>query len=284
MPRLADMVGPRLSRIATCRNSPYLAVAASGFGKNLALIKDLGTTGQVVSAQRIGASPRNDSLYVSPDGRYAGLSARELARCGEAFHLLDANSQTQTIFAAFGDLATRYHHFAASSDGRHVLAVGTYGLVCWQRDGDGWKEAWAKEYWKLFDKLTWPISDTDERIPTFQAYIPEGADYALVVFSETADNGWVTPDHHYRASLAAFGLTDGRPRWLFDIPIPDAQLFPTLFSSPDGRHLLVQVQNGSWLAKSFVFYRLGGASGARNAPRGPAPAVRRPSRSAMATV
>ncbi len=265
LPKLADMVGPRLNRIATCRNSPYLAVAASGFGKNLALIKDLGTTGQIVSSQRVGASPLNDSLFLSPDGRYAGLSARELARCGEAFHLLDAQKQTQTIFAAFGDLAARYHHFAASSDGQYVLAVGTYGVICWRREGNKWKEAWANEYWKSFDKLSWPISDTDERIPTFHAYIPEGADYALVVFSETADNGWVTPDHHYKASLAAYSLADGRQRWRFDIPIPDAQLFPSLFSSPDGRHLLVQVQNGSWLAKSYVFYGLDAVSGA---PRG----------------
>ena len=134
LPKLADMVGPRLSRIATCRNSPYLAVAASGFGKNLALIKDLGATGQVVSAQRVGASPVNDSLHLSPDGRYIGLSARELDRCGEAFHLLDVQAQTQTIFPAFGDLAARYHHFAASGDGKYVMAMGTYGVVCWQRE------------------------------------------------------------------------------------------------------------------------------------------------------
>ena len=54
----------------------------------------------------------------------------------------------------------------------------------------------------------------------------------------------------------------GAQRWRFSIPIPDAQLFPTLFASPDGRHLLVQVQNGSWLAKSFAFYRLDAATGA----------------------
>ena len=216
---------------------------------------------QVVSAQRVGASPRSDSLYVSPDGRYAGLSARELARCGEAFHLLDAGKQTQTVFAAFGDLASRYHHFAASSDGNYVIAVGTYGVACWKRQGDGWKEAWADEYWKSFGKLTWPISDTDERIPTFHAYIPEGADYVLVVFSETADNGWVTPDHHYKASLAAHGLADGRQRWRFEIPIPDAQLFPSLFASQDGRNLLVKVQNGSWNAVSYSFYSVDAARG-----------------------
>ena len=268
LPKLADMVGPRFSVIASCQNSPYLAVAARGFGKNLALVKDLGTSGQVVSTQRVGASPRNESLYVSPDGRFAGLSARELPRCGEAFHLLDAGKQTQTVFAAFGDMAAQYHHFAASSDGNYVMAVGTYGVVCWKREKNGWKEAWADEYWKSFDKLTWPISDTDERIPTFHAYIPEGADYAIVVFSETADNGWVTPDHHYKASLAAYGLTDGCPRWRFDIPIPDAQLFPSLFSSRDGRNLLVKVQNGSWTAVSYCFYNLDAASGAlKGTPR-----------------
>ncbi|HEX3601058.1 MAG TPA: PQQ-binding-like beta-propeller repeat protein, partial [Lacipirellulaceae bacterium] len=265
LPRLADMVGPRLSRIATSNNSPNIAVAATGFGKNLAVVKDLGTSGQLVFAKRIGASETNDSLFVSPDGRYAGLSARELTRCGEAFHLVDANDQSEQIFAAFGDMASRHHHFAASSDGKFVLAVGTYGVVCWKRGAGEWKEAWADDYWKSFNKLSWPISDTDERIPTFHAYIPEGANYALVVFSETGDNGWVTPDHHYKASLAAYNLADGRKRWQFDIPIPDAQLFPTLYASPDGRHLLVKIQNGSWNAVSYAFYLLNPDSGAQGA-------------------
>ncbi len=262
LPRLADMVGPRLNAISTCQNSPYLAVSAAGFGKNIALIKDLGASGQVVSAQRIGASPRTDSLYVSADGQYAGLSTRELARCGEAFHLLEASRQLQTVFAAFGDMATRYHHFAASSDGHYVVAVGTYGVVCWRHEAVGWKEAWAEEYWRSFDKLTWPISDMDERIPTFHAYVPEGADYVLVVFSETANNGWVTPDHHYKAWLAAYSLADGRQRWQFDIPIPDAQLFPSVFFSLDGRNLLVKVQNGSWNMETYSFFSLDPASGA----------------------
>ena len=179
-----------------------------------------------------------------------------MARFGQGFHLIDARDGSRQVFAAFGDIGRQRNRFAASEQGDVVLAPGTYGVVCWKRDGRGWKEAWAIDYWKTFKDLDWPVSNTAERIPQFQAVMPRGGDEALILFGETSDNGWITPDNPNAAWLAAVNLNDGKPRWQFDVPIPRTQLFPTLHTSPDGSRVLLHVQMGSWGKETFRFFTI----------------------------
>ncbi len=156
----------------------------------------------------------------------------------------------------------------------------------WNRREE-WREAWSLDYWKEFPKLDWPVSETAERIPQFHAFIssfvpgiphptlsrgereredrlkaglqapPEGGttnQIALILFGEFSNNGWVTPENPCKAALSAVRLADGKELWRFDVPILKTLLFPTLHTSLDGSHLLLQVQMGSWNKETFRFF------------------------------
>src|SRR5262249_51411071 len=176
-------------------------------------------------------------------------------RFGQGFHLFEAGA-APSVFAAFGDVGRANNRFAAAADGIFVIAPGTYGVIGWKRDGGRWAEAWAIDYWKEFARLDWPVSDVAERVPQFHALIPPGADHAVVLFGELSNNGWVKPEQHGGAWLAAVRLADGRELWRFPVPIPKSLVFPELHASPDGRQLLVQAQVGSWGSETFRFFRV----------------------------
>ena len=262
IPALSEMVGIKLAGLAVTPDGKRLAVAASGYQRNLALVQDNGAQGNVLRTIRVGSGSTLGSLFISPDGGFFGASACEASTVGEAFHLVSsaapaAPAPSQAVFAAFGQIPPFTHRFAASGDGNTVIAPGDCGVVCWKRAGGAWKEAWSIDYWKEFQKLDWPVDNSDERLPRFDAVIPTGADYALIVFAETTNNGWVVSEHKYGAWLAAVNLSDGTERWRFAIPIPDTLLFPTLHTSPSGAKVLLQVQKDSFGKETYRFYTLG---------------------------
>ena len=181
------MVGPRFTRITASGSSSSIVAAATGYGKNLAIVRDLGNSGRSFAAEEhLGSTSPLNKMVCSSAGPMVALRASRQGRHtrpGGELHLLDVEQQSDSVFAAFGDLAARYHHFAASSDGQHVVAVGTYGVVCWRRAASRWEKTGAKQMkWKSFDKLVWPISTADERIPT-PAVCSEGCPiFAIVMF------------------------------------------------------------------------------------------------------
>ncbi|HEV3261682.1 MAG TPA: hypothetical protein VG013_32835, partial [Gemmataceae bacterium] len=254
IPRLSDQVGVKLSAVTVAADGKHLVVTADGYLRNVALVEDQGTRAQVLRAARVGQAPAVGSSYISADGKRFGASGREVARFGQGFHLLDAGGRAPDIFAAFGDIGQQRNHFAVSSTGDTVLAPGTYGVVCWRRRGKAWKEAWALDFWKTFNRLDWPVSATAERVPQFHAFIPRGADHALILYGEFSNRGWITPDNPCEAWLAAVGLADGKERWRFKVPILKTLLLPTLHTSPDGSRLLLQLQLGAWGKETFRFF------------------------------
>jgi hypothetical protein len=262
VPRLSDLVGVKLTGVVVAADGRHLLVTAEGYLKNLLLVEDAGKEAKAVRAERVGQTKQITGPYVSADGRRFGASSRVTAAFGEGFHLIDAATGARKVFASFGDMPPQRHTFAADASGDVVIAPGTFGVVCWKRDGAAWREAWAIDYWKTFDGLDWPVSDVQERIPQFQAAIPPGADYALITFCEFSSNGWVTPENFCTAYVAAVGLADGKERWHFDVPIPRTQVWPTLHASPDGRRLMLQVQMGGWNKETFRFFALDGGKAA----------------------
>jgi hypothetical protein len=86
---------------------------------------------------------------------------------------------------------------------------------------------------------------------------PEGGTtnaFALILFGEFSNQGWVTPENPCKTSLAAVSLSNGKELWRFDVPILKTLLFPTLHTSPNGSKLLLQVQMGSWNKETFRFF------------------------------
>jgi hypothetical protein len=279
--KLSDQVGVKLSGIVTSADGKHLVVTADGYQQNIALIEDRGDGGEggnpplIVQATRIGQSPVITSPFVSDDGKLFGASARTVARIGEDFHLIAADSGQggeRQVFAAYGEMGRTFHHFAATSSGDTVLVPGTFGIACWKNqvaakikttEGGSqtheWKQAWSIDYWKEFNNLDWPVDAMSERIPQFHVYIPRGADYAIVVFDELTQQGWCAPNYFSKAYVAAVNLSDGKERWRFDVPLPKTQVWPTLFTSPDGKKLVLQVQAGGWGKETFRFYSIADA-------------------------
>ena len=274
LPRLREMTGVKLGRVTPAADGKHLLLSAPGFMKNLALLQDDGNQVKVVRTARVAQTRDIDSLYVSPDGKAFGAAGGLADRIGEGFHLVDAASGETRVFAAFGTYSRSGYRYAVSAAGDTVVTPGTYGVVCWRRAADGktWKESWSIDYWKEFNALTWDVSAEFMRIPQFSAYIPAGADYALIVFGEFRNNGWVTAQHHCKAWVAAVDLATGAERWRFDVPIADTQLFPKLIASENGTRLLLQVQMGSWGKETYRFYSLdekGGVVGTWDAKSAP---------------
>lgn len=254
--RLRDEVGPQLAEVAVAADGRHVVVTAEGYLNNVALIEDTGTQGRVVKAARVGQALHINSPYVSADGSQFGAAGREIDRIGQGFHLLATTGSDAQVFADYGDLGRQSNRFAAAENGDYVIAPGTYGVVCWHKVGGKWAEAWSFDYWKEFNNFDWPVSSDAERVPQFHAAIPRGADYALVLFGETSPNGWITPENSSRVWLAAFNLADGKQRWRFDVPVVKTLMFPTLYTSPDGAKVLLQVQLGSWGKELYRYYSI----------------------------
>jgi hypothetical protein len=241
-PTLSERVGVRLSGLRAAHGK--LALSASGYLGNLARIDDEGDRGRVVSVRRIGESPLTTSLFLSNDGNSYGVAARTTQRFGEAFSLSSANSTAPDSFASFGDTAPFQHQFAASGDSSTVLAPGPFGVVAWQRKGNGWREGWAVDYWKEFDALDWPVSDSAARIPSFDTLIPKNGDVGLVAFSELTNNSWLGSGGISTAEVTARALKDGAVRWHFQAPISGTLVVPKIYSNGDGSLVVMQAQLG----------------------------------------
>ena len=265
VPVLHQMVGVKLDNVRLAADGKHLVIAALDYMTNIALIADDNDKGTLVTTARVGQAPTTGSLFVSRDGTRFGASARTTERFGQGFYLNDAGAGTQHVFAGYGDIGRNINRFAASSDGNTILTSGTYGVACWQKNGEAWKETWSHDYWKEFQRLDWPISDVAERIPQFHAFIPDGADYAMIVFGEFSNNGWVTPVNTCEAKVIAVSLRDGAQRWTFDVPIMKTQIFPTLVTSPNGAQVVLKVQMGSWGKETFRFFTLDTRTGTMRA-------------------
>ncbi len=253
VPRMSDLIGPRLSDLVLSADGKHLAVSAEGYARNVALLEDLGDRAWIVRAARVGQAPRAGSLFVSADGQSFGASSRTTSRVGEAFHLGSSSSEAFDAFASFGDIGGQRRQFAVNDEANLVIAPGSYGYTCWRRDSPNanWRDVWTRDAWKDFREWNWPIDPVDERLPQFDAVIPHRADFALILGAETAENGWITSEHPHGARLSAVGLADGKERWGFDVPIPGKLLLPTLRTSPDGSRVLLVVQVGSFGQPSY---------------------------------
>ena len=254
--KLSSQVGARLGAISVTPDGKRLLVTADGFLRNAVLLDDHGQQASVVRAERIAQSPTVRSAYLSKDGTLFGASGRVTDRYGQAMFLVNAATGVRQAFAGFGDQTKFTHQFAVSDDGNTVVTGGVYGVACWKRDGQQWKEGWTYDYYQQFSRLDWPVHKDKNRAPQFHAYIPQGADYVLVLFAETTENGWVTPDNRYGASLSAYNLADGKRRWHFEVPIENQFLNPSLITSSDGHRILLQVRIGGWGTEVFRFYTL----------------------------
>ena len=270
LPRLSEMTGVPLDRVVVAADGKHLLVTARGYNKNLAVIADTGAGATVVSSVRVGQGRDLSSLFISRDGRFFSAAARTLALGGgTAFALFGADGAMVQGFAPFGraTLARQIYHdmshdeFAVSEDGNLVLAPGTYGVVCWKRDGESWKETWAVDFWKEFPRLLWPVHQPG-RMPHFNAVIPHGAGYALILGSELSDTDYLAMAWHNKAWLMAVDLRDGSIRWRFDVPIPETLIIPALCTSPDGSRLVLRVRIGGWtgqggqVTQSYRYYAL----------------------------
>ncbi len=260
LPKLSDHLGSRLDQIVATPDGRFLAVSASGYLGNLAIVEDLGQQARPIRATRLGHGPQTTGLWIADDGTQFGASLRVVARHGNEFRLANATDDGQTEgFASFGDQGRTLRRFGIAGDGQTVVAPGPYGAVAWRRQGGVWQEAWRHESWRHFDTLDWPVADLDQRNPDSQALIPRAADFVLLLASEKTNNGWIKPEYPGAAELRCLALADGQERWRFEVPLPNQLLFPTLFAAADGRHLLLQVQVGSWREEHYRFYCLDAA-------------------------
>jgi hypothetical protein len=274
LPPLSTQVGVRLAEVHPAAAGGRLLVTARGHHRNLLLLEDAGNEPRVVRAVRAGQASQLGPAWISPDGRHFGATCRSTTQARQGFQLCDDQPATEPwLFASFGDFGRTRSRFAVSADARTVVAPGPYGVVCWQRDATGWREAWALEHWRRFTELDWPVSADSERNPQFHALIPDGGDAVLVLHGERTNQGWITPANPAAVHLSAHALADGAERWRFAVPVAGKLLFPTLYSSADGRRLLLQVQVGSWGKETYRFYVLedGKVSGQWEAGTGMAP-------------
>ncbi|HEY1534672.1 MAG TPA: hypothetical protein VGF76_11650, partial [Polyangiaceae bacterium] len=253
IPRLSDRVGIRLAGIRA--SGGKLALSANGYLANLARVDDDGDHGHIVAVARVGESPLATSLFISNDGKSYGVAARTVQRFGEAFSLSSTNSTTPDSFTSFGDAAPFQHEFSTSGDAGTVLAPGPYGVAAWQRKGNNWREAWSVDYWKKFDSLDWPVSNSAARIPSFDTLIPKKADVGLIAFAELTNSAWLGGGATSTADVTARALKDGATRWRFEAPVSGALVIPKIYSNDDGSLVILQAQLGK--AGSLRYYALG---------------------------
>ena len=262
---LSDQVGPHLRGLLVTPDGSRVLVTANGFQKNLALLEDQGKGARLIRAERVAQSPwlqrqyvnwevPPDSSYLSPDGKIFGASGRVISRHGEEFRLYQADGGVPDTFASFGDIGRfGFHQFAVSSSGDVVVAPGPNGVLCWRRQADGWKEAWAVDAWKNYDTMDWPVSNSAEMMPQYHAAIPYGADYVVVLYFESVDGGWVTPENACPARIMALSIADGTERWRVELSNMKELVLPILVASPDGKKILCRSQIGSWGKEFFRF-------------------------------
>lgn len=266
---LRDWTGVKLTGLRVAGD--YLLVTADGYHRNVALVKDTGTSAQVVRAERIGHAATVHSAALARDGAWFAAAGRVTNRVGQVLALFRRDGAEPVVFGSFGDVGPFTYRFAISEDGNTVVAPGPYGAVCWRRDGTEWREAWSLDYWREFERLIWPVANDQERRPQFHAFIPRGADYALILFGEFTNNGWITDQAFCSGWFAAVNLSDGRERWRFEIPLLRSLIFPTLAVSGGAERALVQVQTGSWGEKRYHFFAVdnGRAVGSWQSPFAP---------------
>lgn len=252
LPRLQELTGVKLTGLRVAGD--HLLVTADGYHRNVAWVKDTRMGANVLRTARVGHAPTVGSASLGSDGAWFAVSARVTNRVGQVLCLFGQGDSEPALFGGFGDLGIFTHQFAVSDDGRTVLAPGTHGVICWRRDGEDWREAWAIDYWREFERLDWPVANDAQRTPQFHASLPRGADHALILFGEFTNNGWITDQQFCTAWLAAVDLASGRERWRFNVPLPRTVLFPTLRVSPRGHRQVLQVQTGTWGEKRYYFF------------------------------
>ena len=262
LPKLSDMTGIKLGAMAVSPDGKRVLVSAPGYQRNLAFLQDDGNAATLLKAARLGQGPSPTCLFVSDDGQTFGGAGTFVQPWVQGLQLFKVgDNKASDVVTSFGEYGKFRNTFAVSGDGQTVVAPGPYGVICWTRNTETgqWSEGWAIDYWKEFDKLTWEVSADFMRIPQFHAFIPPNADYVLLAFSELTNNGWVQPRFHGRAWLAAYDLKTGQPKWKFDVPIPDAQLFLELTLSPSGQRMLLRAQQGSWGQETYRYYSMNSA-------------------------
>lgn len=249
---LSHRIGPRLSALRASHGK--LLVSAAGYLGNLARVDDEGVRGRLVAAVRLGDGPASTSPFMSGDGKTFGLAARSTARFGEAFFLASTEAQDRQAFTSFGDAAPGQHAFAATPGASTVLAPGPFGVVAWRRQGTSFHEAWAIDYWKKFDRLSWSLASDEARIPGFDTQIPVAGDIALVTFTELSDHPWLSRALRGEVSVSARALDDGAERWTFTLPSTASRVTPKVYAGQSGAAVLVQAEERS--SSSVNYYSL----------------------------
>ena len=240
---LEEKTGVSLKDIKISENGKYILIGAETYMKNIALIEDNGNNGEVIKVERIGQSEKIYNLYLNEKNKKFGAATRTINN-GDVFYLYDFEKGLLNIFPSFGD--SFGSSFGISDDGNIVIIGGKYGVICYKFENNKWVKKWSIDYWKEFDKLEWPVSDKDERCPQFNVSIPEGKDYAIILFSETTNNGWITPDHFYNAEIFGVKIETGEILWKYKWDEKELYFPSQIILSKNGEIILLNLQIGSW--------------------------------------
>ncbi|MCM8767830.1 MAG: hypothetical protein NC921_03480, partial [Candidatus Omnitrophica bacterium] len=239
---LEEKIGIKIKDLKLSETGKYILVGANTFSKNLALIEDNGNNFNVIKTKRVGQAEEIYNLYIDEKNRKFGAASRDIDN-GSTFYLYDFEKENPFIFLPFGD------NFGATYDvggnGDIVIVGGKYGVLCYKFENNQWRKKWSIDYWKEFENLYWPISNNDERNPLFNVKIPKGKNYAIVLFSETINNGWITPDHSYNAEIFMVEIETGEIIWKYQWK-ENELFFPSLILGHNGEIILVNLQIGSW--------------------------------------
>ncbi|MCM8786082.1 MAG: discoidin domain-containing protein, partial [Candidatus Omnitrophica bacterium] len=263
---LGEKIGIKIKDLKLSETGKYILIGANTFCKNLALIEDNGNSANVIKTERVGQAEEIYNLYIDEKNRKIGATSRDIDN-GSTFYLYDFEKEKPFIFLPFGD--NFGCSFGVGGNGDIVIVGGKYGVICYKYENNQWRKKWSIDYWKEFEKLDWPVSNNDERNPLFNVKIPEGKDYAIILFSETTNNGWVTPDHSYSAEIFAVKIETGEIIWKYQWR--DELYFPSLILGDNGQIILVNLQIGSWgkeRRKIYIFNYKGENIGKWDIPSG----------------
>jgi len=253
VPNPESLPGAKVSLfgVLASAESNKLIVMASNLDRNTLIVEDKEDRAEVIRSESFDWSQSRNThgVFFSSDGkRFGALWGYGRMLMGRGFQIFNDPQQEREVFPVFGDLTLGDFEFGITDDCSTVVAPGLYGVVCWSRRGDEWKEAWAIDYWKSKPEADWPFENNRKLVPSFDAFIPRGADYVLVTFNcsgkEDKFNLLEQPESSHSRYIAALNLKDGKERWRCDVPVAKATTYAHLITSPDGQQIVLQVDSG----------------------------------------
>lgn len=172
---------------------------------HIVVVNDIGDHAEIVRIENVVNASSIHSPFISSDGKHFGVVVRSGPPLMERFYLFEDGTRTTEIFAAFGDSEQTNLKFAVNNNGKSVVTPGRYGVVCWKKFVDEWKESWALDEWKKFQQADAMEADGTNRIQSFNAFIPPGANYVFLL-----KNG--PSNVNQRGDSTAHDLSDGTVR------------------------------------------------------------------------